>query len=163
MSSIEELKKRFPDVTFYGSPYAVVYPDVEIGEGTKIGEDVRIGHKCKIGRNCRILYSVKFSKDVTIEDNVFIGPGVLFSNDKYPPTKVSGGAVIRKGAVIGIGCIIGPDVVVGEGAVVGAGTLLLKDVPPGKVLITKQTYHILYDREDYDLKQREWMQRKPSV
>jgi len=96
---------------------------------------------------------------VTVEDDVFIGPGVLLSNDKYPPTSVSRGAIIRKDAIIGIGCILGPEIEVGAGSVVGAGTLIVKDVPAGKVLITKHTYQILYDREEYDSKQRDWIQR----
>jgi len=157
--SSECLRERFPGVKFYGPPFALIYPGVEIGEGTRIGEDVRIGHNCKIGRNCWILYSVKFSKDVTVEDDVFIGPGVLFSNDKYPPTKVSRGATIKQGAIIGIGTIIAPDVIVGEKAVVGAGTILVRDVPARKVLITKQTYQILYDRVEYEKKRRNWIRK----
>ena len=157
---LEALSTRFPGVTFYGPPYAIVYPGVIIGEGTRIGEDVRIGHNCVIGRNCRILYSVKFSKDVTVEDNVFIGPGTLFSNDKYPPTKISRGATIKENAVIGIGCIFNPDIVIGEGAVVGAGTHLIKDVPPHKVVVTKHTYHEICTREEYDEKQLNWVNQK---
>ena len=70
---------------------------------------------------------------VVIENDVFVAPGVFFSNDKYPPSsqKEWGRILIKKGAALGMGAIILPGVTVGERAMIGAGSVVTKDVPDG--------------------------------
>ena len=63
-----------------------IYDSAEIGEGTRIGAFVEIGHKVKIGKNCRIGCGSFIPENIIIEDNVFIGPHTVFTNDKNPPS-----------------------------------------------------------------------------
>jgi acetyltransferase-like isoleucine patch superfamily enzyme len=121
---------------------------IKVGSGTKIWEFANL-YECEIGENCMIGAYVEVQKDVkignnvriqshsficslvTIEDDVFIGHGVMTINDLNPP---SGDAskwkptLIKKGAMIGSGAVLFP-VVIGENAVVGAGSVVTKDVP----------------------------------
>jgi acetyltransferase-like isoleucine patch superfamily enzyme len=113
-----------------------------IGDNTKIGAFVEIQKNASIGRNCKISSHTFICEGVTIEDEVFIGHGVVFINDPYPrATSASGelqqqGAdwqvettLVRKGASIGSGATILSKVTVGEKAIVGAGSVVTKSVP----------------------------------
>ena len=116
------------------NPYQNLWGKNKIGKGTKIGAYVEIGN-ATIGKNCSIQAKCYICPSTVIEDNVFLGPGVITLNDKYPP---SGGkhwapVVIKKGASIGGGSIILPGVTIGEKAMVGAGSIVTKDVPAGEV------------------------------
>lgn len=122
-----------------------------IGAGTKVGALVEIQRGVIIGRNCTIS-SLSFICDgVTIEDNVFIGHGVKFINERHPksgrgdwtlpPENV---ILVKRGAVIGTGAIVMPGVTIGKNAEVGAGTLVLRDVPDHAVVITGSRQIILY-------------------
>ncbi len=74
---------------------------------------------------------------MTIEDDVFIGPNVTFTNDKYPRSKGEWKllkTVVKKGASIGAGSVILPGITIGENAMVGAGSVVTKDVPPNAVV-----------------------------
>jgi UDP-2-acetamido-3-amino-2,3-dideoxy-glucuronate N-acetyltransferase len=102
-----------------------------IGDNCKIHSHVWIGAKVKIGNNCKIQSFAFIPDGVTIEDNVFIGPHVCFTNDKKPP---SGGKewqpiLVKRGASIGAGAIILPGITIGENVMVGAGAVVTKDVP----------------------------------
>lgn len=113
-----------------------IYPEAEIGDGTKIGSFVEIG-KCTIGKNCKIESYAFIPTGVTLEDDVFVGPHVCFTNDKRPP---SGGehwakTLVCKGAKIGANATILPGVTVGENALVGAGAVVTKDVLPGTTVV----------------------------
>jgi acetyltransferase-like isoleucine patch superfamily enzyme len=110
--------------------------DCEIGNDSRIHSHVWIGNGVKIGNNVKIQAFSFIPDGVTIEDNCFIGPGVVFTNDKYPP---SGGkewrtTVVRQGASIGARAVILPGLTIGENAVVGAGSVVTKDVPPSVVV-----------------------------
>ena len=106
-----------------------------------IGEGTRIGNYCEIngtiGKNCSIQAFVFIPFGITVEDNVFIGPGVVFTNDKHPP---SGGnwseTLVKKGAVIGGGAVILPGVTIGINAVIGAGATVTKDVPDNETWVS---------------------------
>ena len=112
-----------------------------IGDGTKIGAFVEIQKNATIWRNCKISSHTFICEGVTVEDNVFVGHGVVFINDSYPrATTADGGmqteadwkvetTVVKKGASIGSGATILSKVTIGENAIVGAGSVVTKDVP----------------------------------
>jgi UDP-2-acetamido-3-amino-2,3-dideoxy-glucuronate N-acetyltransferase len=117
-----------------------------IGDNTRIGAFVEIQKNATVGKNCKISSHSFVCEGVNIEDNVFIGHGVMFINDSYPrATRQDGGLQteadwkvettrIRKGASIGSGATILANVTVGENALVGAGSVVTKDVPDEAVV-----------------------------
>ena len=117
-----------------------------IGDGTKIGAFVEIQKNATIGRNCKISSHTFICEGVTVEDNVFVGHGVVFINDSYPrATTANGGmqteadwkvetTVVKKGASIGSGATILSKVTIGENAIVGAGSVVTKDVPANSIV-----------------------------
>jgi acetyltransferase-like isoleucine patch superfamily enzyme len=117
-----------------------------IGDDTRIGAFVEIQKNATIGARCKISSHTFVCEGVTIEDEVFIGHGVVFINDKDPHATTSGGApqteadwqvvptrVCRR-ASIGSAAAILAGVTIGEGALVGAGAVVTRDVPPGAVV-----------------------------
>jgi acetyltransferase-like isoleucine patch superfamily enzyme len=118
----------------------------EIGDDTKIGAFVEIQKNASIGKCCKISSHTFVCEGVVIEDNVFIGHGVTFTNDSYPRATTPGGAlqtesdwkvertVIRKGASIGSGVTILSNTSIGENAIVGAGSVVTKDVPADSIV-----------------------------
>jgi acetyltransferase-like isoleucine patch superfamily enzyme len=112
----------------------------EIGDNTKIGAFVEIQKNASVGRQCKISSHTFICEGVTIEDNVFIGHGVMFINDIYPRATANGQlqteadwkierTVIKNGASIGTGATILANITIGENAIVGAGSVVTKDVP----------------------------------
>ena len=113
----------------------------QIGDGSKIGSFVEIQKNARIGRNCKISSHSFICEGVTIEDEVFIGHGVTFINDKVPRATNSDGelqteedwkpipTIVRRGASIGSAATILCGVTIGEKAVVVAGAVVTKDVP----------------------------------
>jgi acetyltransferase-like isoleucine patch superfamily enzyme len=118
----------------------------EIGDETKIGAFVEIQKNATVGKRCKISSHTFICEGVTIEDNVFIGHGVMFINDSYPRATAPGGSqqteadwkvektIIKKGASIGSGATILANLCVGENAIVGAGAVVTKDVPPNTIV-----------------------------
>lgn len=114
-----------------------------IGDGTQIGAFVEIQRGARIGRRCKISSHTFICESVTIEDECFIGHGVMFINDRRPAaTKADGSlkggddwkcepTLVRRGASIGSGAVILCGIEIGEGALVGAGAVVTKHVPPG--------------------------------
>jgi acetyltransferase-like isoleucine patch superfamily enzyme len=117
-----------------------------IGDHTKIGPFVEVQRNAMVGRNCKIQSHSFICEGVTIEDEVFVGHGVMFINDRYPRAATDAGALqaesdwtvvhttVRKGASIGSNATILCGVTVGEGAIVGAGSVVTKDVPARTVV-----------------------------
>src|SRR5438034_11554670 len=113
-----------------------------LGNNTKIGAFVEIQKNATVGNNCKISSHTFICEGVTIEDNVFIGHGVIFINDSYPRATTEQGelqteadwkverTVVKKGASIGSGATILSHTCIGENAIVGAGSVVTKDVPP---------------------------------
>jgi len=118
----------------------------EIGDETKVGAFVEIQKNAKIGNRCKISSHTFVCEGVTVEDNVFIGHGVMFINDSYPRSTTAAGTLqtesdwhveqtlIKKGASIGSGATILSNVVIGENAIVGAGSTVTKDVPANAIV-----------------------------
>ena len=113
-----------------------------VGAGTKIGTFVEIQKGADIGARCKISSHTFVCEGVTIEDDVFVGHGVMFINDPYPRATTDGRLQteadwtvvptrICRGASIGSGAAILCGVTVGEGALVGAGAVVTHDVAPG--------------------------------
>jgi acetyltransferase-like isoleucine patch superfamily enzyme len=135
-----------------------IAPDVKLGRDVKIYAFVNL-YGCTIGDNCKIGTFVEIQKEVTVgnrvkisshsflcegitlEDDVFIGHGVMFINDKYPRAVTADGelqtagdwavtpTLVRHGASIGTNATVMCGVTIGEGAIVGAGSVVTKDVP----------------------------------
>lgn len=118
----------------------------EIGDETRIGAFVEIQKNAKVGRRCKISSHTFICEGVTIEDNVFIGHGVMFINDIYPRATNPDGnlqteadwkverTVVRTGASIGTGTTILPNTCIGENSIVGAGSVVTKDVPANAII-----------------------------
>lgn len=116
-----------------------------IGDNTKIGAFVEVQKNASIGSNCKISSHTFICEGVTIEDDVFIGHGVMFINDTYPRATVNGAlqteadwsvepTLVKKGASIGSNCTILSHVTIGENAIIGAGSVVTKDVPAGTIV-----------------------------
>jgi acetyltransferase-like isoleucine patch superfamily enzyme len=118
-----------------------------IGDNTKIGAFVEIQKNAHVGANCKISSHTFICEGVVIEDGVFVGHGVMFTNDKYPRSLNYDGSLqtekdwnviptrVKKGASIGTGAIILCGVTIGENALVGAGAVVTKDVSSGETVI----------------------------
>jgi UDP-2-acetamido-3-amino-2,3-dideoxy-glucuronate N-acetyltransferase len=114
----------------------------EIGDHTKIGTFVEIQKGVCIGKNVKISSHTFICEGVTIEEEAFIGHGVMFINDKYPRATTQEGTLqteadwqmiptlVKKGVSIGTNATILGGVTIGEGAIVGAGSVVTRDVPP---------------------------------
>ena len=150
-------------VAFTGE-YQVIAPDVslgrdvrlssfvnlygcEIGDGATIGAFVEVQRGVRIGRACKISSHTFVCEGVTIEDECFVGHGVMFTNDRTPRATRPDGSpqgpddwklvrtVVKRRASIGSGAIILAGVVIGEGAMVGAGAVVTHDVPDGALVV----------------------------
>jgi UDP-2-acetamido-3-amino-2,3-dideoxy-glucuronate N-acetyltransferase len=116
-----------------------------IGDETKIGAFVEIQKKASIGARCKISSHTFICEGVTIEEEVFVGHGVIFINDPKPRATTDGKlqsesdwAVIptrvKKGASIGSGAVIMCGITIGERAMIGAGAVVTHDVEPGTIV-----------------------------
>ena len=117
-----------------------------IGDGTTIGPFVEVQRGVSIGRRCKIQSHSFVCEGVTIDDEVFVGHGVMFTNDLHPRATNDGGELqtehdwdlvptrIERRASIGSGAIVLAGVVIGEGATIGAGAVVTRDVAPGSVV-----------------------------
>jgi len=115
-----------------------------VGDDTKIGAFVEVQKNAVIGRHCKISSHTFICEGVTIEDDVFVGHGVMFINDLYPRATADGRLQteenwqviptrVRRGASIGSGAVILAGVTIGEGALIGAGAVVTHDVPDYKI------------------------------
>lgn len=118
----------------------------EIGDDSKIGTFVEIQKGAKVGRRCKVSSHSFLCEGVTLEDEVFIGHGVMFTNDRFPRATNADGSMqtdadwkcvptlVKRGASIGSGATLLCGITIGERAVVGAGSTVTKDVPAGAVV-----------------------------
>jgi len=118
----------------------------EIGDDTKIGTFVEIQKGVKVGSRCKISSHSFLCEGVELEDEVFVGHGVMFTNDLFPRATTAGGApqteadwtciktVVKRGASIGSGATILCGITIGENSLIGAASMVTKDVPPNAVV-----------------------------
>jgi acetyltransferase-like isoleucine patch superfamily enzyme len=135
------------DSVTLGANVRIFQPDLvnlygcTVGDDTKIGAFVEIQKNAAIGARCKISSHSFVCEGVTVEDEVFVGHGVMFTNDLYPRATAQSGGLqteadwqviptrVRRGASIGSNATILAGVVIGAGALVGAGAVVTKDVP----------------------------------
>jgi UDP-2-acetamido-3-amino-2,3-dideoxy-glucuronate N-acetyltransferase len=118
-----------------------------IGDGTRIGPFVEIQRGAAIGARCKIQSHTFICDGVEIEDEVFVGHGVMFINDKFPRATTEKGELQASGdwelmpiaigqrATVGSGAVVLGGVTIGEGALVGAGAVVTRGVPPDAVVV----------------------------
>jgi UDP-2-acetamido-3-amino-2,3-dideoxy-glucuronate N-acetyltransferase len=118
----------------------------EIGDDTKIGAFVEIQKGARIGSRCKVSSHSFICEGVTVEDEVFIGHGVIFINDRFPRATTAEGTLqteadwacvptrVKQGASIGSGATILCGVEIGERAIIGAGAVVTKDVPADTIV-----------------------------
>ncbi len=133
------------DVTIY-HPDLVNLFGCRIGDETRIGAFVEIQKGVTIGSRCKISSHSFICEGVTIEDEVFVGHGVMFTNDLFPRATTEEGRPkgerdwtlvptrVRRRASIGSNVTILPGVTIGEGALIGAGAVVTRDVAPGAIV-----------------------------
>lgn len=136
-----------------GNDVLITHPELvnlygcTIGSGTKVGPFVEVQKRASIGARCKISSHSFICEGVTIEDEVFIGHGVVFTNELYPRATTEGGALqteadwqvvptlVRRGASIGSNATILAGVTIGRGAMVGAGAVVTRDIPDGALAV----------------------------
>lgn len=117
-----------------------------IGSESRIGAFVEIQRNATVGDRCKISSHTFICEGVTIEDDVFVGHGVVFINDRYPRATAGGRpktdadwkletTLVKRGASIGSGAVIMCGVTIGENAIVGAGCVVVQDVPANELVV----------------------------
>lgn len=140
------------DTVTLGADVQIHHPELvnlygcTVGDGARIGTFVEIQKNAAVGARCKISSHTFICEGVVIEDEVFVGHGVMFINDRTPRATASDGALqteadwqveptrVRRGASIGSNATILSGVVIGEGALVGAGAVVTRDVPDHAVV-----------------------------
>lgn len=153
-----------------------IYEKVEIGNRVEIGHNVVIRENtsiksgCKIGTGTVIDGHVVIDEDTVIQSyayippgvkigrNVFIAPRVVFTNDRYPPSRRLIETIVEEDAVIGANAVITPGIVIGRGAVVAAGAIVTKSVKPYTVVAGAPAKPIM-SREEYDHKKKDYEEK----
>ena len=137
-------------------PFTTIYAgntigdDFQTGQGASIREDNIIGNNVSVGTNAVLefgnrignrvrIHSLCFLEMVTIEDDVFLGPNVVFTDDPHPMNcprykECLGGVTVKRLARIGANTTVMPGVTIGENSLVGGGSVVVKDVPPNTVV-----------------------------
>ncbi len=117
--------------------FVVILPHAVIGENCNICAHTFIENDVIIGDEVTIKNGVYLWDGLRVEDKVFIGPNVTFTNDKYPRSKSYPNqyqnTIIKKGASIGAGSIILGGVEIGQNAMIGAGSLVTQNIPPNEL------------------------------
>lgn len=142
--------RQIDDVAFGDRVVAHAFVNLygcRIGDDSRIGSFVEIQRGAEVGARCKISSHSFICSGVTIEDEVFVGHGVIFVNDKVPRATTETGelqgeqdwvllcTVVERGASIGSGAVVLGDVRIGAGALVGAGAVVTRDVAPGEIVV----------------------------
>jgi acetyltransferase-like isoleucine patch superfamily enzyme len=148
-SSQQPFQRIAPDVKLGGNVRLHGFVNLygcEIGDDVKIGTFVEIQKGVKIGNRCKISSHTFICEGVTLEDEVFVGHNVTFTNDRYPRASNENGklqteadwacirTLVKRGASIGSGATLLCGITIGENAMIGAGGVVTRDVPPDTVV-----------------------------
>ncbi|KAA0889519.1 UDP-2-acetamido-3-amino-2,3-dideoxy-D-glucuronate N-acetyltransferase [Pusillimonas sp. ANT_WB101] len=117
-----------------------VCPGARIGKGVSLGQNVFVGNKVVIGDQCKVQNNVSVYDNVTLEEGVFCGPSMVFTNVYNPRSLIERkdqyrDTLVRKGATLGANCTIVCGVTIGQFAFVGAGAVVNKDVPDYALMV----------------------------
>ncbi len=116
---------------------AIIREQNLIGDNFRIWNNSVVDYGCRIGNNVRIHNNVYICQFTIIEDDVFLGPGVILANDLHPgcpdALECMRGPYINKGAQIGVNSCILPRVIIGEHSVIGSGSVVTRDIPAGVI------------------------------
>jgi len=121
----------------YHRAKSVILTD-KIGKNCRLHAPVWIGRNVKIGDKCRIQAFAYIPEGVVLEDDVFVSPGVIFTNDSALTCKGKKywkKTLVKKGAKIGAGAVIRAGIIIGKNAIVGMGAVVLKDVLDGETVV----------------------------
>lgn len=118
-----------------------------IGAGVSLGQNVFVGNKVVIGDHCKIQNNVSVYDNVTLEEGVFCGPSMVFTNVYNPRSLIERkdeyrNTLVKKGATLGANCTIVCGVTIGEYAFIGAGAVVNKDVPAYALMVGVPARHI---------------------
>ena len=163
-----------------GDDVVITHPDLvniydcSIGSGSRIGPFVEIQKGSVIGRNCKISSHTFVCEGVTIEDEVFVGHGVMFTNDLYPRATAPDGSLkgagdwelvptlVKRGASIGSNATIVAGIVIGKGALVAAGAVVTREVPD-HALVTGVPARVAGDVREHERRQSARAQAPKAV
>lgn len=119
--------------------YVVILPGAVIGQDSNICSHCLIENDVKVGDRVTLKSGVQLWDGICLEDDVFIGPNVTFTNDPFPRSRQYPDhfprTVVKRGASIGANATILPGLTIGEGAMVGAGSVVTRDVPPRTLVV----------------------------
>jgi UDP-2-acetamido-3-amino-2,3-dideoxy-glucuronate N-acetyltransferase len=119
----------------------------KIGEGVSLGQNVFVGNKVVIGDRCKIQNNVSVYDNVTLEEGVFCGPSMVFTNVYNPRSLIERkseyrNTLVKKGATLGANCTVVCGVTIGEFAFIAAGAVVNKDVKPYALMVGVPARHI---------------------
>jgi len=126
-----------------------------IGNNTKIGSLVHIDYNVRIGSDCKIEGMAYIPPLTCIGDRVFVGPGVIFTNDPYPMSKKLIGITIEDDVILCAGAILKAGIRIGARSVIGMGAVVTKEVPPDSVVYGNPAQK-KYTRDIYLKKKMKW-------
>lgn len=120
--------------------FAHVCGDAQIGNNVSLGQNVFVGNKVVIGNNCKIQNNVSVYDNVTLEEGVFCGPSMVFTNVYNPRSLIERkneyrDTLVKKGATLGANCTVVCGNTIGEYAFIGAGAVINKDVKPYALMV----------------------------
>lgn len=127
-----------------------------VGEGTRIGTHSVIDGNVQIGGRNNIQTGVYIPPGTKIGSNIFMGPYVTVTNDRYPPSPKVSGVTIGDNAAVGCRAVLIAGIKIGEGALIGAGAVVTKDVKPRTVVVGVPAKPVM-SREEYDRKQKDYL------
>lgn len=111
--------------------HAIIREENKLGDNVSVWSNSVVDYGCIIGNNVKIHTNVYIAQFTTIEDDVFVAPGVTVANDPCPVcTRCMKGPTIKQGVKIGVNVTLLPDIIIGENSLIGAGSVVTKDIPP---------------------------------
>lgn len=141
--------------------FTYIGDNTKIGDGTKIGSLTHIDYDVQIGKRCKIEGMVYISPLTVIGDDVFVGPGVIFTNDPFPMSPRMVGVKVEDGAIICAGAMLKAGITVGARSVIGFGSVVTRDVPRDTVVYGNPA-RAQYSTAEYLEKKRIWEQSQPQ-